>query len=174
MDTLKHYVITVCAATTATALVLAYLVISQYSYTPELLWYAGFIMLGVLCIFYACIKRIFHLAQQAEIDKQTALDRELERKKEWASFELDLKNKEMSLKKEWKIFEQQLQNEDKGAELQRELETKKEVFALTINEKKITSQLTINENKAKSELIIERAEKLNESGITVGTYDPNK
>ena len=151
MDTLKHYVITVCTATTVTALVLAYLVIPQYSYTPELLWYTGFIMLGVLCISYACIKRIFHLAQQAEKDKQTALDRELERKKDWASFELDLKNKEMSLKKQWKIFEQKLQNEDKDAQSQRELETKKEVSILTINEKKVISQLTINEDKAKSE-----------------------
>lgn len=182
MDTLKHYVIIICTAITVIALALVYLVISEHSFMPELLWYAGFIMASVTCIFLACIRRFFQLMQQVENDKQTALDRELERKKSWALFELELKAKETSLKKEWKIFEQKLQNEDKDAQLRRELETKKEVSALAINEKKVNSQMNINESKANSEITIneksaaiDRAERIKELDISISTsYDPYK
>lgn len=192
MGTLKQCVITICATTMIIALGLAYLAVVNFPFTMDLLGCIAFIMAGVVSICITCI-RYTYLTHKLEIDKKKqeveALNSELERKKEWAIFEAELKAKEIPLKKEWKIFEQELFIKEKevtinekkrNSELVRD--EKKVDSELMINEKKVISQLAIDEGKVHSEITIaekqaaiNRVEEIKKLGISISTgYDPNK
>lgn len=147
MDTLKHCVIAICTATLVIALAGMYCIITSHSNNQlELLCSIGIIMAGMVIAYLICTRSTYILIRKLEKDKEDRSNKELERKKDWETFELEQKVKEMQSKKDWKNFELQLLNKEKEAELQR----------------------TLNEKKA----VLDRMQEAKKVGLSVPGYDP--
>lgn len=182
MDTLKHCVIAICAATLIIALGGVYCSMNYLPEKSDFLWFTGIILAVVVVVYFLCIGLVYLLTLKLEENRAGELEKEFQRKKEWAEFELELREKETSFRKDWKIFEQELllaekDNDsrrsinEKEAELRRSIEEKNAELQRVLEEKDKCSQQNINERNA----TFNRWMEAKKAGISIQTsYDPSK